>query len=126
MSNCQTADEPGSHSAPTSQESLDRRKARRAADKARRAAAREARTANPGDVEAPGLWLMPDMERFWKCCGRTVYRRIERGIIPGPIKVGAQSNAFIPSEQRAARDRLIAARDAANRQRARTSDPIAA
>jgi predicted DNA-binding transcriptional regulator AlpA len=69
------------------------------------------------DAGADDLWHIDLVCRFFggtkPLNAATVYRNIKLGRIPAPIKTGPGSARWIPSECRAAREAMVAEREAA-------------
>lgn len=60
-------------------------------------------------LEQKRAWSPKDTAAFWETTTNTVYRWVREGVIPAPYKLGGKT-LFDPDEQRAARERLKAAR----------------
>jgi predicted DNA-binding transcriptional regulator AlpA len=63
----------------------------------------------------PELWVRPTVEKYFggekPIHTSTLYRGIETGIYPPPINVSPNVVRWLPHECRAARQRMLAARD---------------
>jgi hypothetical protein len=78
------------------------------------------RKQSSGDVDAAEpideeLWVRATVEKYFggekPLHTSTLYRGVESGIYPPPINVSANSVRWVPAECRAARQRMLAARD---------------